>query len=91
MQYAYLQLGQDSKAKALIDECAEIKKVIGPISAGNTARAAVPARYYLERQDWKGAAQLQPLGSPFPRGGGDHAFRARHGRRAQRRCRRGAG
>ena len=66
MQYAYLQLGQDAKAKALIDESAEIKKVIGPISAGNTARAAVPARYMLERQDWKGAAQLQPLGTPFP-------------------------
>src|SRR5712691_1711571 len=66
MQYAYLQLGQDSKGKALLDESAEVKKVIGPISAGNTARAAVPARYYLERQDWKGAAQLQPLGTPFP-------------------------
>lgn len=66
MQYAYLQLGQDAKAKALIDETAAIKKVIGPVSAGNTARAAVPARYYLERQDWKGAAQLQPLGTPFP-------------------------
>ena len=66
MQYAYLQLGQDAKAKALIDESAGIKKVIGPISAGNTARAAVPARYMLERQDWKGAAQLQPLGTPFP-------------------------
>ena len=66
MQYAYLQLGQDAKAKALIDESAVVKKVIGPISAGNTARAAVPARYYLERQDWKGAAQLQVLGTPFP-------------------------
>ena len=66
MQYAYLQLGQDAKAKALIDESAEIKKVFGPVSVGNTARAAVPARYMLERQDWKGAAQLQPLGTPFP-------------------------
>ena len=66
MQYAYLQLGQDAKAKALIDASAAIKKVIGPVSAGNTARAAVPARYYLERQDWKGAAQLQPIGTPFP-------------------------
>ena len=66
MQYAYLQLGQDAKAKALIEEAAEIKKVLGPVSAGNTARAAVPARYMLERQDWKGAAQLQPLGTPFP-------------------------
>lgn len=66
MQYAYLQLGQDAKARALIDESATVKKVIGPVSAGNTARAAVPARYYLERQDWKGAAQLEPLGTPFP-------------------------
>jgi tetratricopeptide (TPR) repeat protein len=66
MQYAYLQLGQDAKAKALIDENATIKKVIGPVSAGNTARAAVPARYMLERQDWKGAAQLQPMDLPFP-------------------------
>ena len=66
MQYAYLQLGQDAKAKALIEESAAIKKVVGPVSAGNTARAAVPARYMLERQDWKGAAELQPLGTPFP-------------------------
>jgi tetratricopeptide (TPR) repeat protein len=27
---------------------------------------AVPARYYLERQDWSGAAQLQPLGAAYP-------------------------
>ena len=66
MEYAYLQLGQEAKAKALIEESAAIKKVIGPVSAGNTARAAVPARYMLERQDWKGAAQLRPLGTPFP-------------------------
>jgi len=66
MQYAYLQLGQDAKAKELIEKNGAIKKVIGPVSAGNTARAAVPARYYLERQDWKGAAQLEPLGTPFP-------------------------
>jgi hypothetical protein len=65
MAYAYLQLGQDAKAKALIGETATIKKVIGPVSAGNTARAAVAARYYLERQDWAGAAQLQPQNLPF--------------------------
>ena len=65
MAYAYLQLGQDGKARALIDNSATIKKLIGPISVGNTARAAVPARYYLERQDWAGAAQLQPQNLPF--------------------------
>ena len=66
MQYAHLQLGQDAKARTLIARSAEIKKVLGPVSAGNTGRAAVPARYYLERQDWQGAAQLEPLGTPFP-------------------------
>ena len=66
MQYAYLQLGQDVQAKALIEESTAIKKVIGVVSAGQMARAAVPARYMLERQDWQGAAQLQPLGTPFP-------------------------
>jgi len=43
-----------------------IKKVIGFPLAGATARAAVPARYMLERQDWQGAAQLQPLGTGYP-------------------------
>src|SRR5205809_3758474 len=66
MQYAHLQLGQDAKARELIGENAKISKVLGPVSAGNTARAAVPARYALERQDWKGAAQLQPVGSTYP-------------------------
>jgi tetratricopeptide (TPR) repeat protein len=66
MQYAYLQLGQDTQAKALIEESTAVKKLIGPVSAGQMARAAVPARYMLERQDWQGAAQLQPLGTPFP-------------------------
>ncbi len=66
MQYAYLQLGQDGKAKALIEETAGITKVVGPRLAGATARAAVPARYMLERQDWRGAAQLKPLGTGVP-------------------------
>jgi tetratricopeptide (TPR) repeat protein len=66
MEYAYLQLGQDIKAKALIQDTASITKVIGVPFAAATARAAVPARYMLERQDWQGAAQLQPLGTGFP-------------------------
>jgi tetratricopeptide (TPR) repeat protein len=66
MAYAYLQMGQDVKARSLIQEAAAIKKVIGVPLAGATARAAVPARYMLERQDWAGAAQLQPLNTGFP-------------------------
>jgi tetratricopeptide (TPR) repeat protein len=66
MQYAYLQLGQDAKAKALIEENAAVQKVVGPQLAGRMAQAAVPARYMLERQDWRGAAQLKPLGLAIP-------------------------
>src|SRR5262252_6773703 len=66
MEYAYLQLGQDAKAKALIEANAAIQKVVGPQLGGRMAQAAVPARYMLERQDWRGAAQLQPLGFAIP-------------------------
>jgi tetratricopeptide (TPR) repeat protein len=66
MAYAYLQMGQDVKARGLIPETMAIKKLIGVPLAGSTARAAVPARYMLERQDWQGAAQLQPVGSGYP-------------------------
>src|SRR5256712_1433390 len=65
MAYAHLQLGQDNKAKALIDESATIKKIIGPRIVA-MARAAVPAPYALERPDWQRAAQLQPVGSGLP-------------------------
>jgi tetratricopeptide (TPR) repeat protein len=66
MQYAYLQLGEDAKARALVERSAAVNKVIGPQLPGATARAAVPARYVLERQDWQGAAKLTPLGTGFP-------------------------
>ena len=58
MQYAYLQLGEDRQAKALMDEVGAIKKVFSPRLTTDTALAAVPARYMLERQDWRGAASL---------------------------------
>jgi tetratricopeptide (TPR) repeat protein len=64
MVYAHLQLAQDAKAKALIDEIYKIgrddllnKDNIG-ILAAYTALAGIPARYVLERGDWKGAAAL---------------------------------
>jgi tetratricopeptide (TPR) repeat protein len=58
MQYAYLQLGEDLKAKELMEEVGAIKKVFSPRLSTDTALAAVPARYMLERQDWLGAAGL---------------------------------
>jgi tetratricopeptide (TPR) repeat protein len=66
MSYAYLQLGQDAKAKALIEDMASVKKIFGPQGPGAMGASAVPARYMLERQDWQGAAQLQPMNIGFP-------------------------
>ena len=61
MQYAYLQLGRDDKAKALTEEVAGVKKIFASRYVTECGAAAVAARYMLERQDWKGAAALQVL------------------------------
>lgn len=57
MTYAYLQLGQDAKAGAMVDE---MRRVLGdgPVTQGYTAVACIPARIPLERGDWAAAAAL---------------------------------
>ena len=55
--YANLQLGQDRKAKAVIDEMVTVKVADTYFPAGY-ALAASPARYAIERGDWKEAAAL---------------------------------
>src|SRR4029450_10491946 len=62
--YAHLQLAQDAKAKALIDEIDKVgrddlllKENLANLGA-YTALAVIPARYPLEGGDWKGAAAL---------------------------------
>lgn len=66
--YAHLQLAQDAKAKALADKTiATADRGDRPATLGNyTARAAMPARYVLERGDWKATAALTPTASAFP-------------------------
>jgi len=61
MQYAYLQLGRDGKAKALAEEVGAVKKIFAPRYASECGAAAAHARYPLERQDWKAAAALPML------------------------------
>jgi len=58
MVYAHLQLAQDARTKALVDQIAAVPKQEYPNIAGFTAVAVVPARYVLERGDWVGAAAL---------------------------------
>src|ERR1700722_17416146 len=73
--YAYLQTGQDRAARQIVDSLPEIasrfdpKAVMsgaGSPSTGYFALAAIPARYALERRDWKQAAQLTVRETPFP-------------------------
>jgi len=73
--YAYLQTGQDEAAGQIVRSLPEIaarfdpKAVIGGAggpAVGYFALAAIPARYALERQDWKQAVQLAVQETPFP-------------------------
>jgi hypothetical protein len=63
--YAYLQLGQDAKAKAVIDDMNTVTGFTETFIAGPYALAASPARYAVERGDWKAAAALQVRPSPL--------------------------
>lgn len=58
--YAYLQLAQDARAKAVIDE------MVGVNQAGPFALAASPARCAVERDAWKEAAALEVRPNPLP-------------------------
>jgi hypothetical protein len=72
--YAYLQMGKNSDAKAILDGLPSIaarfdpNAITGaaPGSAGVFALAAIPARWVLERNAWAEAAALEPKASAFP-------------------------
>jgi Tetratricopeptide repeat len=63
--YAYLQLGQDGKAKAVIDDMTKVAGFTETFLPGPYALAVSPARYAVERGDWKAAAELQVRPSPL--------------------------
>jgi hypothetical protein len=72
--YAYLQTAQDQAARRVLDRMPEVAAKLAPDSvtgaapavAGFYARAAIPARYVLERGQWKDAAALPTATSPAP-------------------------
>jgi hypothetical protein len=74
MAYAYLQLRQDSAARAVLERLPSLAARFDPTAvtgaapgmAGVFALAAIPARYALERRDWKAASALRPEASAFP-------------------------
>ena len=64
MVFGHLQQAQDQAAKQLLDEVAAIRKVNVENFVAAYAFAAIPARFALERGDWKQAAglELSPAG-----------------------------
>jgi tetratricopeptide (TPR) repeat protein len=66
--YAALQLAQDAKARDMIEKAINTpRRGDRPIGLGDfTARAALPARYVIERGDWPGAAALPVISSQYP-------------------------
>ena len=59
MVFGHLQQAQDKAAKQLVDEVTSIRKVNVENFVAAYAFAAIPARFALERGDWKQAAELK--------------------------------
>jgi len=66
LAYAYLQTGQEARARAVVDELAGIRKVFPENFKTAYAFAAIPARFALERRQWGEAARLAVRPGPFP-------------------------
>jgi hypothetical protein len=72
--YAYLQLGKEKEAKAILDRLPALAARFDPNAitgaatgaAGAFALAAIPARWALERGAWAEAAMLEPRASAWP-------------------------
>jgi tetratricopeptide (TPR) repeat protein len=63
--YAHLQLAQDAKAHEVVQEMSAVAGFNPNLFPGAYALAASPARYMIERNDWKGAAELEVRPTPF--------------------------
>jgi hypothetical protein len=64
--HAHLQLAQDGAAKRIVDERNTIEKLVPVRLPNETAFAAIPVRYAIERGRWAEAAALEPQGLSFP-------------------------
>jgi tetratricopeptide (TPR) repeat protein len=58
LAYAYLQLGNDAMARTVLGYIVAARRFDDPNFAVGYALLAVPARFALERRDWKTAAEL---------------------------------
>lgn len=66
MMYAYLQTGETEKAREILQELHGIQKAQPENTTSAYAFAAIPARYALERGEWREAAGLTVSPADFP-------------------------
>ncbi len=66
LEYAYLQTGDDAKAKAVLDRVREIRTVEPGNMTAAFALSAVPVRYAVEGHRWTEAAALTLSPKDFP-------------------------
>lgn len=64
--YGYLQQARDKEAQALVDQLRDVRQLDRPNFAAAYALAAMPARFTIERHDWKAAASLKISADDFP-------------------------
>lgn len=69
LEYAYLQIGEESKAKALVDELETIPRneiEEDSLDSYNLRLASFPALYVLEMRRWNDVLSLQPPAGAAP-------------------------
>lgn len=66
LEYAYLQLGQFTKAAEVVNEAASIAKVKPEAFQAAFAFASIPARFALEQRRWTDAARLEFRAAGIP-------------------------
>jgi tetratricopeptide (TPR) repeat protein len=66
LEYAYLQKGRVSDARAVWDEMNSLASIPGLTPVGGYSLAAIPARYTIELGKWEDAAHLQARAETAP-------------------------
>ncbi len=68
LNYAYLQVGEDDKARAILAKIGTMNSLAGRDMHDylDLARAEFPATYEIEMRHWKGAAALDPAAAKQP-------------------------
>jgi tetratricopeptide (TPR) repeat protein len=67
LEYAYLQSGRVSEARAVLDEMESLPPIASSLTlTGDYALAAIPARYTLELGKWEDASRLRPVAGSVP-------------------------